>query len=95
MSHYIVDPTRSCGPCACTVPRMCNQRHYDQVLYVRESKLFNTPTVGVNTFPDFTVFNMYFEILAHDETLVVHATLTSRIKVLALVEETNTCWMAS
>ena len=43
MSHYIVEPTRSCDPCTCTVPSLCNQRRYDQVLYVRESKLFNTP----------------------------------------------------
>ena len=43
MSHYIVDLTRSCDPCTYTVPIMCNQRHYDQVLYVRESKLFSTP----------------------------------------------------
>ena len=52
MSHYIVDPTRSCDPCTCTVPRMCNQRHYDQVLYVRESKLFNTPTAGYSKCSD-------------------------------------------
>ena len=43
MSHYIVDPTRLCDPCTCTLPGMCDQRHYDQVLYVRESKLYSTP----------------------------------------------------
>ena len=43
MSHYIVDPTRLCDSCICTLPGMCDQRHYDQVLYVRESKLYSTP----------------------------------------------------
>ena len=52
MSHYIVDPTRLCDPCTRTLPGMCDQRHYDQVLYVRESKLFSTPTVGYPTCSD-------------------------------------------
>ena len=46
MSHYIVDPTRLCNPCTelyWEIPGLCDQRHYDQVLYVRESKLFSTP----------------------------------------------------
>ena len=43
MSHYIVDPTRLCDPCTCicTLSGMCDQRHYNQVLYVlyvRQSK---------------------------------------------------------
>ena len=29
-----------------TVPGMCDQRHYDQSLCVRESNLFSSPTVG-------------------------------------------------
>ena len=44
ISHYIVDPTRLCDPCTCTLPGMCDQRHCDQVLYVRESKLYSTVT---------------------------------------------------
>ena len=43
MSHYIVDPTRLCDPCICTLPGMCDQRHYDQVLYVRESNCLVLP----------------------------------------------------
>ena len=46
MSHYIVDPTRSCDSCTVLyrwIPGMCDQRHYDQVLYVMESQLFSTP----------------------------------------------------
>ena len=44
LSHAcLITPTRLCDPCTCTLPGVCDQRHYDQVFCVRESKLYSTP----------------------------------------------------
>ena len=53
MSHYIVDPTRLCDPCICTLPGMCDQRHYDHKFCMSGSQNYIVlPTVGYPTCSD-------------------------------------------